>query len=391
MTKRKYFGCKIAQRGEGNAVEFFIFIVSAKDIMQWAGVRRVGEQEKGTQRIIKPAKIRAIKKFLNVNEKNTIPVSVVVAFGPDSAQFASIQPDLSSCFSGIDTRNAVQDKVEWGTMCFEFEENAEEHLRPALIVDGQHRLKAIADLQEDIPILVIALINASPEEQAFQFVVINNKAAKVPTDNVKAIIASINEEELQDRLLKAGVSYGNVSAILSDIDSQESSPFYQLLDWPLNTSRDSSDRILVKLTTIEACLRYIRNQFPALQPDEEEDTQKDIFLAVWRAVKHKYDDLWGTNEKFMSKVNIDALNEFIIDRLAYAWEGDFLDIYEATQVEAQTEIILGSIPQDFWSEEWNIKLQDNAVIRNYIKEDLRMISQTIKAGNKWQVGLKLIG
>ncbi len=384
-TKRNYFGCKISQRGAGNSVEFFVFILLAKDIMQWAGIKRVGEQEKGTQRIIKGTKIKAIQKFLNVDHKNTIPVSVVVAFGPDSASFTSTQQNITSCFPGTDTQNGVAEKVDWGTLSFEFEEQTEEHLRPALIVDGQHRLKAIADLYEDIPILVIALIDASPEEQAFQFVVINNKAAKVPTDNVKAIIASINEQDLQNRLLSAGVSYGNISATLNDIDNQESSPFYHLLDWPLGKT-DKTDKMLVKLTTIEVCLRYIRNQFVVLEEDEE----KEIFLAIWRAVKTKYNDLWETNEKFMSKVNIDALNEFVTDRLTYAWEGDVVDIYAPSEVEKQTSIILGSIPQDFWVEDWKYKLQDNTVMRNYIKEDLRTISQNIKAGNTWRESLKLI-
>ena len=70
---------------------------------------------------------------------------------------------------------------------------------------------------EDPPILLVALIDASSDEQAFQFVVINNKAAKVPTDNVKAIIATVSENDLRDRLLNAGVNYGDISATLKDI------------------------------------------------------------------------------------------------------------------------------------------------------------------------------
>lgn len=32
MESRHYFGCKIAQRGTGNAVEFFVFVALARDI-----------------------------------------------------------------------------------------------------------------------------------------------------------------------------------------------------------------------------------------------------------------------------------------------------------------------------------------------------------------------
>jgi DGQHR domain-containing protein len=387
MASREYFGCKVAQRGVGNSVEFMVFVVRTKDIMEWAGIRRVGEHEKGTQRIFKEARARAIKRFLERDKRNTIPVSVLVAFDPGAASFTSLQDEMVNCFAETDIQNSVGDKLEWGILSFDFAEGLDEHQRPALIVDGQHRLRGTDQLQdEDVPILVAAIIAASPEEQAFQFVVINSKAAKVPTDNVKDIVASqIDESNLQARLLEAGVNYGNVSSTLKDINDEEASPFYHLLDWPLN--KDGQKK--VQLTTIEACLRYIKNQFPILE--EDEDTLKEIFMSLWRSVKVRYAQLWTANDKFMSKVNITALNEFVAERLAYAWEGNLVDIFDTEQVEAQTKNILSLIPDDFWEHEWLYKIQDNAVVRKTIKEDLRTISQNTRARNSWHEGLKLIG
>lgn len=64
-----------------------------------------------------------------------------------------------------------------------------------LIVDGQHRLHGISEfLYEDLPVLVVCMVDASVQEQAFQFIVINNKAVRVPTDNVKAIIAHLDDK-----------------------------------------------------------------------------------------------------------------------------------------------------------------------------------------------------
>jgi len=387
MASREYFCCKVAQRGVGASVEFAVFMVRTKDIMKWAGIRRVGEHDKGTQRILKKARANAIKRFLQADKRNTIPVSVLIAFDPEVVTFYSVQQEITTCIPNIDTQNDVGDKIEWGVLSFDFDEDAEEYLRPALIVDGQHRLRGTDKLQEeDVPILAAALIDATPEEQAFQFVVINNKAAKVPTDNVKAIVASqLDESDLQDRLLNAGVNYGDISATLKDINEQETSPFYRLLKWPL--TRDSEG--IVQLTTIEACLREIRSQFPILKDDE--DTLKEIFMAIWRSVKEKYATLWKVNDKFMSKVNISALNEFIVERLAYAWEGGLVDVLDIDQVESQAANILGLIPADFWLQEWLYKLQDNAVVRTAIQEDLRTISQNTRARNPWYEGLKLIG
>ena len=358
MTTKNFFACRIRQRDNAIAVELVVFVAAAKDILKWSGIRRVGEHEKGTQRILKPTRVRAIQRFLRADGRNTIPTGVVLAFEPGTAGFASCQADLSNCLPNADAENNLDGRVDRGILSFNYVEDAEEYLRPAFVVDGQHRLKGMALLEEDIPVLVVALIDASHDEQAFQFVVINNKSAKVPTDNVKAIISQINENDLQERLLKAGVKYGEISATLRDIDELENSPFKHLLNWPLNPDKT---RRIVELTTIEACLRYIKDQFPVLEDDE--DTLREVFMAMWTAAKDICGVLWVQNEKLMSKVNITALNEFITDRLSYAWEGDLLDIFDPGKVENQTRGILEQITPEFWLVEWVFKLQDNAVMR----------------------------
>lgn len=390
MQKRQYFGFKVSQRGEGNSVEFFAFIVNSKDIAQWAGTRRVGKHEKGTQRILKSARVNAIHRFLKADKRNTIPVSAVVAFDKGTAFYQSVKEDLTKCILAVEDLNGVGANLDFGFLNFEFDETLREELRPALIVDGQHRLKGMSSVvDEDIPVLVVALIEASPEEQAFQFVVINNKAVKVPTDNVKAILATVHEEELQDRLLNAGVDYGNISATLKDINDNEASPFRNLLNWPLTPQAVAIDKkTLINLTAIESCLAYLRNHFTVLEQDE--DTLKEIFLAIWRAIRSKYPDLWGNNDKFLSKVNIVAFNEFVVDRLVYAWEGEQVNIYDPESVENQVKSIISPIPKELWKEEWTAKIQDNAVIRGLIKDDLRIISQNIRAGSSWYESTKLV-
>lgn len=384
MESRTYFGCRVAQRGRGKSVEFVVFVANTNDVMKWAGMRRVGEQDKGTQRIVTPSRVRAIKRFLSSNAQNTIPVGVVIAFGENAAKFNSIQSDIDTCFPQIDTTNTVTDRVDWGTLSFQFDENAEPHDRPALIVDGQHRILGMSDVaNENMPVLITALIEASPEEQAFQFLVINTKAARVPADNIKAILASFDEPDLQGRLLDAGISYGNVSSILKDINEQEGSPFRGLLIWPLSDKEEGR----IPLTTIETCLRYVRDAFGM---EEEEDTRKETLLAIWRAASRKFDDLWLKNEKFMSKVNIIALNDYIVDRLVYAWEGDLLDINQPDMVESQTHNILGSIPSDFWLHDWNYGLQYNTIVRSALKDDLNSINKNIRTRRTWDRDLKMV-
>lgn len=389
MEQRSFFGCRLSQRGSGNAVDFFIFVANTTDVMGWAGVRRVGEHERGTQRLLKDARVHQIRKFFAVNIENTIPVSVTLAFEPGKTLFQSLNQEITNCLH-MDFLNSVGSKLEWGVLSFEFNPAAEDHERLALIVDGQHRLRGLAEFAqqhgEDIPVLIAALIDADPNEQAFQFVVINKKADKVPTDNVKAIIASINEANLQDRLLKAGVNYGNISAILKDINDREDSPFYGLLIWPLTDDGQGK----VQLSTIESCMRYIRSQIDDLKKDEA--TTYEVFMTIWKVVKEKFPDLWEVNDLFMSKVSINALNEFIVDKLTDAYENANIDIFTQSDVESQTRISLRPIPSDLWKMKWGVKIQDSAVVRDIIKDDLRKILQNVRsrANREWYEDLELL-
>jgi DGQHR domain-containing protein len=196
-TSFTYFGCRVAPRDNEDAIRLAVFPAFAKDVLQWAGIRRIGETDKGVQRILKDTRVKAIKRFLQSDQRNTIPTSIILAFSPGSAEFTGLEDGLAECAPGIDVLNGLGARLSWGTISFSLDSDALEADRPALIVDGQHRLVGMNADDEDLPVLIVALLDASPEEQAFQFVVINNKAAKVPTDNVKGIIADFDEENLR--------------------------------------------------------------------------------------------------------------------------------------------------------------------------------------------------
>jgi len=53
-------------------------------------------------------------------------------------------------------------------------------LKPALVIDGQHRLFGAAKVEENIPLLVCSLVKPDWKEQVFQFTVINDKATGIP-------------------------------------------------------------------------------------------------------------------------------------------------------------------------------------------------------------------
>jgi DGQHR domain-containing protein len=381
----QYFGCYVQQRESKNAPAFFVFVSRIKALRKWAGIRRIEDEPGGTQRVLRPARKRAITRFLKANDTNTIPNSILLAFQEGMTNFRPIDSTLNNGIKDIDIYNRCGPLVEWGILSFQYEEDAPEHLRPALIVDGQHRIFGMSEfVPEDLPVVAVAILNASTIEQAFQFVVINNKATRVPTDNVKAIIAGLDDQVLSERLLTAGVAYGDISPILRDINDLPESPFQNLLDWPHNREGNR----LVPLTAIEAMIRYLRIVF-SRQLEEDESSLLQVFCDIWTAVKEAYPELWGYDNVFMTKVNLVALNEFIVERIKTLWELAVIDIFESEQLKTQILNILFLLPSVFWEREWRLEVQDNANVRRLIKEDLDSLASNTRLHQEWYEGLQV--
>ena len=186
MTEHRcYFGSLVSQRIDEKVTRFFVFNARAKDLKSWLGIRRIKDVKKGSQRVLRKARASAVTKFIEVSSINTIPNSILVAFDPDKAKFTSLSDQISECIiqtsssleNNIDILNGCDNQLNWGIIEFSFEHTEQEHLKPALIVDGQHRLYGMSNFEkEDLPITVVSLIDATHQEQAFQFIVLNNMA-----------------------------------------------------------------------------------------------------------------------------------------------------------------------------------------------------------------------
>lgn len=398
MTEHRcYFGSLISQRKDENVTRFFVFNARAKDLKEWLGIRRIKDVKKGAQRVLRKARASAVTKFIEASSINTIPNSILIAFDPDKAKFTSLSKEISEGI--IQTKsslenpvnilfNGCENQLDWGIIEFSFERNEQEDAKPALIVDGQHRLYGMSDFdKENLPITVVSLIDATRQEQAFQFIVVNNKAVRVSAENVKSIIADFNEDELETRLARARVKYGDKPQILTYINDSPSSPFQNLLEWSYN--REITDEnARVPITAIEQTMRYIRKSFTVLENDE--DSLIEFFCATWRAVKGNYPELFGKNNQFMTKANISAFNEYITDRLLYFWEMDLLDIFESEEVEQKVLDIIKRLPQEFWQENWKLRIQDSPTVREIIKNDLKTIITNSKLSKNWKNGLELV-
>lgn len=128
------------------------FAASAADVLRFASIDRIGRDAQGElsgfQRPQIAAHIREIRDYLE-KPNAVLPNPVVVAF-TDRADVQDLGNGLSRL--SIDMSNGV----------------------PGLVVDGQQRLSALAELGRDFQIFVSALICRDEAEMRRQFVLINN-------------------------------------------------------------------------------------------------------------------------------------------------------------------------------------------------------------------------
>lgn len=382
--KKRYFGCQLTQRVDSKTTPVFVFYARASEIIDWADIRRSEDNPKGIQRVLRPSREKSITRFLESNPINIIPSNILLAFGPGKAQFKSIDKKLKLCLPSTQVENGCNNQLSWGVLSFSYNEKDE---KPALVVDGQHRLFGISKYQaEDLPILVVCLLDAPLEEQAFQFIVVNNKAVRVQTDNVKSIIAElVDETTLEQRLLKAGVKYGEKTPLLSEVNDSPTSPFRNLLAWDYN--RDGPK--VVPLMAIEQSAKFIRDIFKRYLEDDD-DSLVEIFFAIWRGVRASYPDLWGQKGNLMTKVAINALNEFIVDKVKVLHEMGFLNVFDTEELEKRVFTLLKQIPQEFWQAKWLIPAQDNSSFRELIIEELGTLQDNLKLGRRWNEDLQLV-
>jgi DGQHR domain-containing protein len=393
MKTLSYFGVAVTQRASGDSPRFFSFYAKVTEILSWAGVKRTTEHEGGTQRVIKPARRAAVRRFLESDGKNTLPGSIIIGFRDDSIQFLPC-PD----YRGAEERNRCEGNLEYGKIELTFDDSLDpndeksSHLMPGLVVDGQHRLKGCGDFTpEDIPLLVVGILKSTPDEEAFQFIVINQKSQKVATTNIKSIIADLDygEEALSDRLESAGIRFGESTPTLVRVNGDPDSPFYKMLDWERN-DRDSKASRIIPVSAIEACIKHLQSSFEVLL--EDRDSAEAVFIDIWSAIKGIYPDLWNGDDsnKLLKKVSIMAINDYITHDLLMKWATDTVDPLESEDLRRYVVGLFDPIPADFWTEEWTARVQDNANVRGMIQSDLEKIIVNSKIGTSWKRKLALI-
>lgn len=182
-------------------------------------------------------------------------------------------------------------------------EEVREELKPGLIIDGQHRVAGTKKLGS-IPFLVAALPLSDWPELAFQFIVTNRTARRVPESLLIGIVGnSLSKEQrasIEARLRGANIRVGLIEAVMQ-VHEDESSPFYGLLSFGLKGEKGFLDAAAMRGKVVQP---WFERQSPVLELFDhfcdgkkrrerteywkEHELWFQWFVAFWSAVRERY-------------------------------------------------------------------------------------------------------
>ena len=353
------------QRDNEGAPLSACFTAPVGDIRRFTSIDRLSTTGTGHQRVKNASKVKALRRFLELDPRNTIPTALIVALRLPNLD----DPELDTC-----SVLRIPDSEP----------------PPGIVIDGQHRLFGIADFNDDVRVNVVALINAEDLEIAFQFLVINQKVTKVPTDHLTLLALNYKEEALDARLRSARLVLHRHASLVGVVDNSPDSPFENAVIWPTEEASENTARHnLVRPAAVEQALVAIsKKSLPDLRDD---DALLEFFFTLWSTVRTKWEDLWQPKSTLLSKVGVVTLTTFVIDDLAPLADRGHVDLSDPSSIEKEVADILDNLEPEFWQTEWTAKSLDTSAGRRLVIDDLIQIRRNIRRKQRWNTDLSLVG
>lgn len=361
----KYEAFQFEQQS-GHSPKLVVFHAPVREVLEWADIDALSHKNIGPQRERKKARVTQIKRFLTTT--NVIPTAIIVGFDEGTTEF-QVSAGSTAGYGTLSVKKAGF---------------------AATVVDGQHRLYGIDEYNPQAEVPIVGLLEADELEKTFQFLVINNKASKVPPAHAKALLAKMNEKALAERLRAARVSLDVAGARDVDlVNSDEESPFFESIDWPTT----KKEKRLVQPTAIELSLEYIKNL--GVQEFDDRDVRRSVFLAIWKTVKGKWPELWKPQSRMLSKVGIYCLTRFIIDMITSWADSDDINIEltELEEIRKHTGKILQYMDAGFWTTPWAAGAQggfDTAQGRQRVVDAITQMYRNIRRETDWANDIEIL-
>ena len=275
------------------------------------------------------------------------------------------------------------------------EETLKSLIRPAMIVDGQHRINGANESQsEGIIFTICAIKDADWVEQVFQFVVLNKMAKPISKDFLTELLnSSLTNDEILDidsRLETIGIKNAD-RKIYKLVNHHPDSPFMDLVAEASEVSgsekvgRLSQQGMLSlarrwvnisgakKTSEIQCFQHYLnaKNLGEARSKWSENDQWSTLFFAFWAEVKALYapQQIWVKQEKYhlLYIVTLQAMQDHFIQVKASAMV-KFTDLEDFRN---QVREFFTCVPSTFF-QNWTVSGLQSGNGWEWIKEALKM-------------------
>lgn len=263
----------------------YLFCLTGDEILNLADISRISRDDAGTllgyQRAEVKRHVQDIVDYLN-NDHVLFPNSIILAVS-SRIRFVSSR--------GPKVRDGL---VVAGTL--EIPVPKDKDRKPAWIVDGQQRILAISkSKRRDLPVPVNAFVADDIEIQRDQFLRVNNTRA-LPRGLITELLPEVSTP------LPANLESKKIpSAICELLNSNERSPFYQLIRRASSSGESNKKSAMISdaaiitivqesISSPSGCLFPYRNLATG---ETDFDGIWKILVAYWTAVKATFPDAWG--------------------------------------------------------------------------------------------------
>ncbi|MBB4100483.1 hypothetical protein [Sphingomonas kyeonggiensis] len=265
-------------------------------------------------------------------------------------------------------------------------------LRPAIIVDGQHRVFGGAVADPDMRFAICALPGSSWAESVYQFVVINQKAKPIKPAFLSSIIAtSLNTTEIAevyDRLRSSRIDVVRAET-MERVNTDPSSPFRSTIDFEVEGSPG-----FLQFPGMARLVRDFQNiprSAPVLLPNGEwdeavEGDALDQFFAFWSGVKDYFD---AADDRLWRRPTADNPNRLLMIVTLQEMQGLMLDSWADSRVfklglladvREQARRYWDGFPSTFFTDEWRQKGLQTSTGRTIVRD--AMLQTRRKLGEK---------
>lgn len=298
MINYEYVALKVEQREGSNP--FYLLSSPAADIVKWSSVpRKKAEYMVGYQRELDEKRFDNIRKFLDEDNNNILPGSILIAIKNENINIEVIDKENSlyklkinidetsdlkelvynELYSRLDeSEKKFVDNYKISTEIENSDENNEDYddytqpdsylsslvaelkffdkldetrqkeieeyiqsiSKPGLILDGQHRVFGAKNAKTNINLPIVILPGMDPSEQVFHFYVINNKAKPIKPTELRAVVStSLSNKEIDNlygRFKLSGVITAEAQWTHL-INNDPKSPFIGLINFGLEQDK----------------------------------------------------------------------------------------------------------------------------------------------------------